>query len=119
MSFYRLTFATGLAIGFVAGTRAGRERYDQMVRAAKAATESPAFQQAAGVVQARASGLLSSAGAKVADRAPKFAQSAMHTVGDHVPLLKNRDGDGSADGEGGHDGAVPASGNGHSRKAGS
>ena len=113
MSFYRLTFATGLAVGFVAGTRAGRERYDQMVKAAKAAKESPAFQQAAGVVQAQASGLLNSAGQK----APKFAQSAVHSVSDHVPLLKHRNGDSSANGKGGHDDAVPAAGNGHSRKA--
>ena len=27
---YRATFLAGLAVGFVAGTRAGRERYEQM-----------------------------------------------------------------------------------------
>src|SRR5580704_17222451 len=102
MSFHRLTFVTGLAIGFVAGTRAGRERYDQMVKAAKAAKDSPAYQQAAGVVQAQASGLLNSAGQK----APKFAQSAVHSVSDHVPLMKHRNGDSSANGKGGPDDAV-------------
>jgi len=100
---------TGLAIGFVAGTRAGRERYDQMVKVAKTATESPAFQQAAGAIQAQ----VSSAGQKVAGSAPRLAQSAMHSVGDHVPLLKNRNsaGNGKA--------GVSASGNGHSSSAGS
>jgi hypothetical protein len=117
MSFHRLTFAAGLAAGFVAGTRAGRERYDQMVKAAKAAKESPAFQQAAGAVQAQASGLLSSAGHKVADRAPRLAHSAMHSVSDHVPLLKGRNGDSSANGKDGNDRPFAASGNGHSSAA--
>ena len=117
MSFHRLTFATGLAIGFVAGTRAGRERYDQMVKYAKSAIDSPAFQQAAGTVQTQAGGLISSAGHKVADHAPGFAQSAMHNASDKVPSLLNRNGDSSAKDT--HSGSVPASGNGHSRKSGS
>src|SRR5215469_1745344 len=91
MSFYRLTFVAGLAVGFVAGTRAGRERYDQMVQWAKTATDSPAFQKAASTVQTQASGLVSAAGQKVADRAPRVAQSAMNSVSEHVPLLKHRD----------------------------
>jgi hypothetical protein len=111
MGANRLSFMTGLAIGFVAGTRAGRERYDQMVKAAKTAKESPAFQQAAGAIQAQ----VSSAGQKVADSAPRLAQSAMHSVGDHVPLLKNRNSDSAGNGEAG----VSASGNGHSKAAGS
>ena len=41
----------------------------------------------------------------------------MHSVSDHVPLLKHRNGDSSANGKGGHDDAVSAAGNGHSRKA--
>jgi hypothetical protein len=115
MGANRLSFAAGLAVGFVAGTRAGRERYDQMVKAAKAAKDSPAFQQAAGKIQTQASELLSSAGQK----APGLAQSAMHRVGDHVPLLKNRNSDGAADGETGNGRPVPASGNGHSKSSGS
>jgi hypothetical protein len=110
MGANRLSFAAGLAIGFVAGTRAGRERYDQMVKAAKTAKESPAFQQAAGAVQAQASGLISSAGQK----APRLAQSAMHSVSDHVPLLKNRNSDSAGNGEAGKGSTVSASGNGQS-----
>jgi len=112
MSFYRLTFVAGLAVGFIAGTRAGRERYDQMVQWAKTATESPAFQKAASTAQTQASGLISAAGQKVADRAPRVAQSAMNSVSDHVPLLKHRDSDGSS-GKGSHNGPVSATGNSH------
>jgi hypothetical protein len=108
MGANRLSFAAGLAIGFVAGTRAGRERYDQMVKAAKAAKDSPAFQQAAGTIQTQASELLSSAGQK----APGLAQSAMQKVGDRVPLLKNRSSDGAGNGH-----SVGASGNGHSKSS--
>lgn len=96
MRLYRITFAAGLAAGFVAGTRAGRERYDQMVKFAKTTKDSPAFQQAASTVQTQGSALLSSAGKKVADRAPKLASSAMHKVEDHIPVLRHRDGHGPA-----------------------
>jgi hypothetical protein len=96
MHLYRFTFAVGLAAGFIAGTRAGRERYDQMIKMAKATKDSPAFQQAAGAVQAQATGLLSSAGHMVADSFPQLAHTAM----DHVPLLRHRDGDGDSSGNG-------------------
>jgi hypothetical protein len=95
MRLYRFTFVVGFAAGFVAGTRAGRERYDQMVKMAKTTMESPQFQQAVGVLQAQGSSLLSAAGQKVADAAPKLAESAKHAVQDHVPTMKHhRDGHG-------------------------
>ncbi|MHA6763993.1 YtxH domain-containing protein [Streptacidiphilus sp. PAMC 29251] len=40
------TFITGLALGYVLGTRAGRERYDQIRRASHAITQAPAVQSA-------------------------------------------------------------------------
>jgi hypothetical protein len=98
MRLYRFTFVVGFAAGFVAGTRAGRERYDQMVKMAKTTMESPQFQQAVGVLQAQGSSLLSSAGQKVADAAPKLAESAKHVVEDHVPMMKHhRDGHGGSE----------------------
>ena len=42
---YRLTFLAGLAAGFMAGTRAGRERYEQMKQLAQKTAESPAVRQ--------------------------------------------------------------------------
>ncbi len=121
MRLYRITFAAGLAAGFVAGTRAGRERYDQMVKFAKTTKDSPAFQQAASTVQTQGSALLSSAGKQVADRAPKLASSAMHKVEDHIPVLRHRDGHGSgtANGKAGAagDGPFVAASNSRNRPA--
>ncbi len=121
MHLYRITFAAGFAAGFVAGTRAGREKYDQMVKMAKATKDSPAFQQAAGTIQTQATGLLSSAGHKVADNVPQLAQTAMHTVGDRIPLIKQRSGGTSgkpaANGKPGSSRPFAATSNSHLRPA--
>jgi len=47
------TFLMGLAVGYVLGAKAGRERYDQIMRAYHTALEHPAVQSAAGVVRAK------------------------------------------------------------------
>ena len=99
MGFYRVSFVAGLAVGFVAGTRAGRERYDQMVKVARNAAENPAVQQAAGAIQAQAAELFSSAAKKVGDNAPHLAQSAAHTIGDRIPGMKHRNGHGNGSGQ--------------------
>ncbi len=103
MHLYRVTFVAGLAIGFVAGARAGRERYDQMVRFARTTAENPAVQQAAAAIQAQATDVLSSAAKKVGDGlqeyVPHLAHSAAHTVGDHIPGLKHRNSHGNGYGQ--------------------
>ena len=53
----KTTFLAGLAAGYVLGTRAGRERYDQMVAAAKRIMDSPTAREAGGAVQAQAAKL--------------------------------------------------------------
>jgi hypothetical protein len=100
MRLYRISFVAGLAAGYVAGARAGRERYDQIVQLAKQAREHPAVQQATSTAASQASSLMNTAGQKVADSAPKFASTAMHKAGDHIPMLKHRDGHGSSAGNG-------------------
>lgn len=45
-------FLVGVAVGYVLGTRAGHERYEQLVRAYHRAADHPAVQGAAGVAQA-------------------------------------------------------------------
>ncbi|NUO98192.1 MAG: YtxH domain-containing protein [Nonomuraea sp.] len=62
---YRMTFAVGMAIGYVLGSRAGRERYEQIKRAAQRVADSPRFQETAGVVGAQASKLAGAAREKV------------------------------------------------------
>jgi hypothetical protein len=54
---YRLTFLLGVGAGYVLGARAGRERYDALMRSLRDAKEQPGVQSAAGVVAAQASGL--------------------------------------------------------------
>ena len=114
MHRYRITFLTGLAVGFVLGARAGRERYEQLKRLSRRVADSPAVQQAAGAAQAQAAGLAKAAKQKVTDelhdRAPKVAGAAKgmagtakdkvgtakDKVGDHVPGLRHRNGSSGA-----------------------
>jgi hypothetical protein len=101
MHKYRITFLTGLAAGYVLGARAGRERYEQIVRLGRQVADNPAAQQAAGAVQAQAAGLAKTARQKVSDglhdRMPKMAG-----VTSHVPGMRQRNGDvASSDGRNG------------------
>jgi hypothetical protein len=77
---YRFVFAVGLGVGYVLGTRAGRERYEQLVKLARKAADSPAVQQAAGAVQAQAAGLAKNTRTKLADQVPKLAGTARSRV---------------------------------------
>ena len=113
MHKYRITFLSGLAVGFVLGARAGRERYEQIKRLSRQVTDSPAAQQAAGAVQAQAAGLAKAAKQKVTDqvqsRVPKLAGTAGDKVGGYVPgLKKNGMPDGSASNGSGHPGTAKA-----------
>ena len=49
----------GAAIGYVLGSRAGRERYEQIKRLGAAAADHPAVQGAAGFLRAKVGELLS------------------------------------------------------------
>jgi hypothetical protein len=87
---YRATFAAGLAAGFVIGTRAGRERYEQMKKLARRAADSPAVQQAAGAATAQATGIAKTATARVVEkvqqRTPAFADAAMRKASKRLPV---------------------------------
>lgn len=67
---YKATFLVGFAAGYTLGARAGRERYEQISRTVRGLSESPAVQSAAGMLQARAAGLVGAARDKVADKLP-------------------------------------------------
>jgi len=54
----KVLFITGVGVGYVLGTRAGREKFDRMVAQGRKVWESPTVQEAAGVVQAQATKLL-------------------------------------------------------------
>jgi hypothetical protein len=55
----KLMFLAGLGAGFVLGTRAGREKYEELVQTARKVRENPTVQEAAGVVQEQANKIVS------------------------------------------------------------
>lgn len=57
----KATFFAGFATGYVLGSRAGRERYEQIRRGAKAVAASPAVQRVTASVQHQAGDALSAA----------------------------------------------------------
>ncbi len=73
----RWPFLAGMGVGYILGTRAGRERFDQMVAAARKFWESPSVQEAAGVAQAQAN---------------KLYDQGKHVVSDQVHKLGRKDG---------------------------
>jgi hypothetical protein len=47
------TFLLGVATGYVLGSRAGRQRYDQIVRTYRRLADHPMAQGAAGIIRAK------------------------------------------------------------------
>lgn len=56
----KISFIVGLGAGYVLGTRAGRQRYDSIVRTAQKIKEHPTVQNTAGAIQAQAGGVMGS-----------------------------------------------------------
>ena len=50
----KFSFLLGLGVGYVLGSKAGRQRYEQLLRSWRQIKDNPAVQEAAGLVQARA-----------------------------------------------------------------
>ena len=73
---YKATFLIGLAIGFVAGTRAGRERYEQMKKLAQQAAQSPPVQKATQAAGQKAAELGKAAKDRAATQVPKLTETA-------------------------------------------
>lgn len=72
---YRIAFFAGAALGYVLGTRAGRERYEQLAKYARQVAQNPAVRNATEtatqqgrVVAGKAAHVVS---AKVSDRVPE------------------------------------------------
>ena len=73
---YRATFIAGFAVGFIAGARAGRERYEQIVKASRKVAENPTVQKATQAAGAKATELTKVARDKAAERMPKVTETA-------------------------------------------
>jgi len=54
----KMMFLAGAAAGFVLGTRAGREKYEQMMTTARKAMDNPTVQETTGQIQAQANKLI-------------------------------------------------------------
>jgi hypothetical protein len=67
----KLSFLAGFGAGYVLGSRAGRERYEQIRRAYSHAKDDPRLQSLAGMAQARADDVLSSLRARMGSDAPR------------------------------------------------
>lgn len=54
----KLMFLAGAAAGFVLGSRAGREKYDELVASMRRLMDNPTVREASGQVQAQATKLI-------------------------------------------------------------
>ena len=75
---YRATFAIGAAIGYLLGTRAGRERYEQIKRVTRRVAENPTVQETAGLLRAQAGELAGTTKDKV-------GSTLQGRLGDRIP----------------------------------
>ena len=73
---YRATFIAGFAVGFIVGARAGRERYEQIVKTGRKVAENPTVQKATRAAGAKATELTKVARDKAAERMPKVTETA-------------------------------------------
>ena len=90
---HRATFLAGLAIGLVAGARAGRERYDQIASCAQKVANSPSVRKATRTVGSKASELTKAAGHQAAEQLPKNTETAKQGAGKvRSQLSRNHDG---------------------------
>ncbi|MFI8516879.1 YtxH domain-containing protein [Streptomyces sp. NPDC085481] len=72
---YKLMFVAGLALGYVIGTRAGREQYERMKKSAKDLAQNPAVRNAA---------------ESAAQTGRQAAGKALHVVGDQAQKIRSR-----------------------------
>ncbi|MFG2311253.1 YtxH domain-containing protein [Streptomyces sp. NPDC048566] len=89
---YKLTFVAGLALGYVLGTRAGRERYEQLRKSARQVSQNPAVRNTAETAAQQGRVIAGKAfhtvSEKVGDRVPD-------SVGDRVRSLRRRNAGGA------------------------
>ncbi|MCI3930532.1 MULTISPECIES: YtxH domain-containing protein [unclassified Streptomyces] len=71
---YRLTFVAGLALGYVLGTRAGRERYEQLKKSLREVSQNPAVRNT-----------VESAALQGREVAGKAFHTVSEKVGDRMP----------------------------------
>jgi hypothetical protein len=82
----KLGIAVGLAAGYVLGTRAGRERYQQLTASAKRLADDPSVKR----LQEELNGLFGSARQRVVDSTSTTVQRAGDQAADKVQQARER-----------------------------
>ncbi|MER5637315.1 hypothetical protein ABT095_10195 [Kitasatospora sp. NPDC002227] len=81
---WKLSMAVGVGIGYVLGARAGRQRYEQISKAARQIAQNPRVQDAADKARHQAGAVAGKAAGAVADRVGERLPNA---VTDRVALF--------------------------------
>ena len=102
---YKAMLAVGFVVGFIVGARAGRERYEQLVKYGRQLAENPTVQKATSTVTAKTTELTKTAAAKAPDFAKTAATSAKQMTVDKLPSRFGGK-SGTADGAAGADEAA-------------
>ncbi|MFE0175477.1 YtxH domain-containing protein [Streptomyces sp. NPDC059002] len=84
---YRLTFVAGLALGYVLGTRAGRERYEQLKKSAREISQNPAVRNTVESATQQGREVAGKAFHSVSD---KVGEKMPDSVADRVRSLRQR-----------------------------
>ena len=87
---YRAMFIAGLAVGFVLGARAGRERYDQMVKYGQQVAGHPAVQKVTQTVTTKTTEYTKTAMSKAPDLAKTAGAQVPKLVGSAKQMASGR-----------------------------
>lgn len=93
---FRVPFIAGAAIGYVLGTKAGRERYEQIMRASRRVAENPTVQETAGVLRAKSGELAGTAKGRATGLAGQAREKVSGRLegtplGDRIPGLRHEE----------------------------
>jgi hypothetical protein len=82
---YKATFAMGFVAGYVLGSKAGRQRYEQLRRLAKSVAENPQVKHTTDAMQSQATQLRAQASRKMQERAGAMSHELREKVVSRLP----------------------------------
>lgn len=82
---YKAAFVMGLATGYVLGSRAGRQRYEQIKQMAKTISQNPSVKHTTGAVQAQAAQLGNQAKRAMQEKAGSLSHDMIEKVNHRLP----------------------------------